>query len=79
MNPVISELLGRIRQIEEEIEQEFKRRRTELHTDFEHRRICFERNVLLRYWESNPLLKANTPLARITNNKLTVERKSWAI
>jgi hypothetical protein len=46
MNPKISELLDRIRKIEEEIEQETKRRRAELHADFEHRRIHFEREVL---------------------------------
>jgi hypothetical protein len=46
MNPKISELLDRIRQIEEEIEQELKRRRAELHADFEDRRIRFEREVL---------------------------------
>lgn len=46
MNPKISELLDRIRQIEDEIEQELKRRRAELHADFENRRIRFEREVL---------------------------------
>jgi putative component of membrane protein insertase Oxa1/YidC/SpoIIIJ protein YidD len=46
MNPKISELLERIRQIQEEIEQEVQRRRAELHADFEHRRIRFEREVL---------------------------------
>lgn len=46
MNPKISELLDRIRQIEEEIERETKRRRAELHADFEHRRIRFEREVM---------------------------------
>ncbi|HLF98722.1 MAG TPA: hypothetical protein VI457_16395 [Methylococcaceae bacterium] len=46
MNPRIGELLARIRQIEEEIEQEFKRRRAELHADFENRRIRFESEVL---------------------------------
>jgi hypothetical protein len=46
MNPRISELLDRIRQIEDEIEQELQRRRAELHADFEDRRIRFEREVL---------------------------------
>jgi hypothetical protein len=46
MNPKISELLDRIRRIEEEIERELKRRRAELHADFEDRRIRFEREVL---------------------------------
>lgn len=45
MNPKISELLERIHQIREEIEQEVGRRRAELHADFEHRRIRFEREV----------------------------------
>jgi hypothetical protein len=46
MNPRITELLDRLGQIEEEIEQELRRRRAELHVDFEHRRIVFEREVL---------------------------------
>ena len=46
MNPKIEELLKRIRQIQDEIEQEMARRRAELHTDFENRRIRFEREVL---------------------------------
>lgn len=46
MNPKIAELLDRIHQIEEEIEQEFQRRRAALHADFEHRRVRFEREVL---------------------------------
>lgn len=46
MNPKIGELLERISQLEEEIEQELKRRRAELHADFENRRIRFEREVL---------------------------------
>ncbi len=43
MNPKIDELLDRIRQIEDEIEEETKRRRTELHADFEHQRIRFSK------------------------------------
>jgi hypothetical protein len=46
MNPKISELLDRIRRIEDEIEAELKRRRAELHADFEDRRVQFERAVL---------------------------------
>ncbi|NTV10885.1 MAG: hypothetical protein HGA47_08940 [Zoogloea sp.] len=46
MNPRINELLDRIRQMEEEIEQEVQSRRAELHADFEHRRIRFEQEVL---------------------------------
>jgi len=46
MNPKINELLDRVRQIEEEIEQEFQRRRAELNADFQDRRIRFEREVL---------------------------------
>jgi len=46
MNPRISELLDRIRLLEEEIERELKRRRAELHADFENRRIRFERDIL---------------------------------
>lgn len=46
MNPKISELLERIRQLQEEIEHELQRRRAELHADFENHRIVFEREVL---------------------------------
>lgn len=46
MNPKISELLDRIHEIEEEMEGELKRRRAELHADFENRRIRFEQEVL---------------------------------
>lgn len=46
MNPKISELLDRIRQLEDEIEQELRRRRVELHADFDNRRIRFEQDVL---------------------------------
>ena len=46
MNPKVSELLGRIRLLQEEIEQEIKRRRAELHADFEDRRIRFEREIV---------------------------------
>jgi hypothetical protein len=46
MNPKISELLARIQQMELEIEQEMKRRRTELQADFEKTRVKFEHEVL---------------------------------
>lgn len=46
MNPKIDELLERIHRLEDEVEREFKRRRAELHADFEDRRIRFEREVL---------------------------------
>lgn len=46
MNPITSDLLDRIRHIEDEVEQEFKRRRSELNADFEDRRVPFESEVL---------------------------------
>jgi hypothetical protein len=46
MTATTSELLDRIRQIEEEIEQDLKRRRAELHADFDDRRVRFEEAVL---------------------------------
>lgn len=46
MNPKIDELLDRIRRIEEQVEQEVERRRAELQTDFEQKRLHFEREVL---------------------------------
>ncbi len=46
MNAKIRELLARSRQIEEDIEQELRQRRTALHADFENRRIRFEQEVL---------------------------------
>jgi hypothetical protein len=46
MNPRIQELLERIRQIEEELEQEVQRRRQELHADFSKRRVMFAREVV---------------------------------
>jgi hypothetical protein len=46
MNPKIRELLDRIAVLEEEVEQEFARRRQALHADFEDRRVRFEREVL---------------------------------
>lgn len=46
MNPTTAELLARIRHIEDDLEQEFKRRRAELHADFDDRRVRFESEVL---------------------------------
>jgi hypothetical protein len=46
MNPKITEMVERIRQIEHEIELEAKRRRTELQADFDERRVRFECEVL---------------------------------
>ena len=46
MNPKITELVERIRQIEHEIELETKRRRAELQADFDERRVRFEREIL---------------------------------
>jgi hypothetical protein len=46
MNPKITELVERIRQIEHEIELEAKRRRTELQADFDERRVQFEREII---------------------------------
>ena len=49
MNPKISELLDRIREIEHQIEEETKRRRAELQADFEDKRVRFEREVLAQH------------------------------
>lgn len=49
MNPKISELLDRIREIEHQIEDETKRRRAELQADFEDKRVRFEREVLAQH------------------------------
>jgi len=46
MNGKIGELIARTRQLEEDMEQELRRRRLALHADFENRRIRFEREVL---------------------------------
>ena len=45
MNPKIKELLERIRQLEDQIDQEVQRRRTELHADFANKRVKFEQEV----------------------------------
>jgi len=49
MNPKISELLDRIREIEHQIEAETKLRRAELQADFEDKRVRFEREVLAQH------------------------------
>lgn len=49
MNPKISELLDRIREIEHQIEAETKLRRAELQADFEDKRVRFEREVLSQH------------------------------
>ena len=49
MNPNVSDILARIRQLEEELEADFKRRRLVLEADFEHRRVHFEQAVLERH------------------------------
>ena len=46
MTATAAELLARIREAEEQLEQQLKRRRAELHADFEGRRVRFEREVL---------------------------------
>ncbi len=46
MNPKISDLVSRIRLLEEEIQAELERRRTELHADFADSKIRFERELL---------------------------------
>ncbi len=49
MNPKISDLIARIRELEEEIEAEVERRREDLHFRIENRRIRFERDILARH------------------------------
>lgn len=46
MNPRISELVERIRLLEEEIQAELARRRAELHADFADRKIRFEQELV---------------------------------
>jgi hypothetical protein len=45
MHPNVKELLRHIQALEDEIEQEVRRRREELHADFEHRAVQFEAAV----------------------------------
>lgn len=46
MNKNIADILGRIQQLEEDLEAELQRRRHALQADFEHRRVHFEEAVL---------------------------------
>ena len=45
MSTRLSELLDRVCQMEEEVEQEFQRKRQALHADFEQKRVHFEHEV----------------------------------
>jgi hypothetical protein len=49
VNPKINELIGRIRELEEEIEAEVERRREDLHFRIENRRIRFEHEIMARH------------------------------
>ena len=46
MNPNVADILSRIRQLEEELEADFKRRRLALQADFEHRKVHFEEAIV---------------------------------
>jgi hypothetical protein len=46
MKPTTAELLDRIRGIEDQMEQQLKLRRAELHADFDQHRVRFEHAVL---------------------------------
>jgi hypothetical protein len=46
MNARLNELIARIHVLEEEVEQELRRRRAELQADFEDRRVRFEQDLL---------------------------------
>ena len=48
MNPQIADILERMRQLEEELEADFKLRRLALQADFEHRRVHFEEAIVAR-------------------------------
>ena len=73
MNATLHELSGRIRKLEDEVERELKRRRMELHADFEDKKVKFElevlaaqrrlkRGVLAYIWDSSPLAILTAPL-----------------
>lgn len=73
MNATLHELSSRIHALEDDIEGELKRRRAELHADFEDRRVRFEHEVLaaqrrlkrglLAYiWDSSPLAILTAPV-----------------
>lgn len=49
MNPKINELIGRIRELEEEVEAELERRREDFHFQVENRKIRFEQEMLARH------------------------------
>jgi hypothetical protein len=49
MNPKVSEILQRIRELEAELETELESRREALHVRFEHHKVRFEREVRLRH------------------------------
>ncbi len=49
MNPKINELVGRIRELEEEVEAELDRRREAFQFRIEHHRIRFERDMQARH------------------------------
>jgi hypothetical protein len=68
MNPKISDLLARIQQIEQEIEDEMKRKRAELQADFEETRVRFEREVL----EQQRRFKTGVIAYLLTANLLSV-------
>jgi hypothetical protein len=67
MNPKINELVGRIRELEEEIEAELERRRADLHFRIENRRIRFEREILARHRALKTGLLRYVVQARITS------------
>jgi hypothetical protein len=48
MNPKVSEILQRIRELEAELETELESRREAMHVRFEHHRVRFEREILQR-------------------------------
>lgn len=48
MNPRVSEILQRIRELESELEMELESRRDALHVRFEHQRVHFEQEILQR-------------------------------
>jgi hypothetical protein len=49
MNPRVSEILQRIRELEAELEAELESRREALHVRFEHQRVRFEYEILQRH------------------------------
>ena len=49
MNQNISDLIARIRELEEEVEREIASRRAQLHFTLEERKVRFEREVLTQH------------------------------